>query len=496
MSAKLSSSVLIFLFALSANLIATGARAAVLRAQMPSEPATLDFSLFEDGAALRVLSSIMNGLYVYDDTSHLKPALAEKSEHTGTKWRVSIKPNAKWSDGEPVRARDFIFAIERTLNPASLAKLADVLFVLKGAAAYKKGASKDFATVGVRALGEKELEFETETSIDFLPHILSLPVAWPQREDVQKKNGADWVSHTPTTGVFKIKEWKKDQFLEVERVAKAVGDEVSGVRFLFVQEDAAALGLFENKKADLLFRIPVLEIQRAAKLGKVLKFESPIVSYIAFNQRIYPWTERDARLAVSLAVDRTKAAAATGADDLAAYNWTGISRKIIDGDADRAKKLWKKEWSEKAESLVIAVDSNSKSRSLIESVQGDLKRVLGLNFKIVSRDWKTHIRELTTNTPPVYRFGWLPPFLHPAAALGLFASESANNYTGWKSANFDALLKKLPRDLEKAEKLLLVDDAVVVPLLHATQTVLVVPQLEGFALNKLGYPDWSKIRLK
>src|SRR4051812_26854467 len=101
-----------------------------LRIQLPTEPASLDFSLAEDGSSMRVLSGIMTGL----------DEMAEKIEvlDGGKKYRVRLK-SWKWSDGKPVVAQDFLFAFRRTLSPVTPSKLADLLYFIAGARDFKSG---------------------------------------------------------------------------------------------------------------------------------------------------------------------------------------------------------------------------------------------------------------------------------------------------------------------------------------------------------------------
>src|SRR5450432_3145279 len=90
-----------------------------LRMQIPYEPATLDFSLAEDGVSLRVLSALMTGLVSYDRNYNIKMEIAEKMEKLqgGRKYRFTLRP-WKWSDGKTVTADDFVYSMHRTLDPA------------------------------------------------------------------------------------------------------------------------------------------------------------------------------------------------------------------------------------------------------------------------------------------------------------------------------------------------------------------------------------------
>lgn len=510
--------IVVVVLVLGAYLARRGAKVELGRSfeiQLGTEPVTLDFSLAEDGVSFQVLAAMMEGLFVYDSSNRLKAAIADRcdSSEAGKKWTCVLRGRL-WSDGAPVRARDFAYAIRRALDPATASKLADLLFVIRGAEEFKKGTERDFASVGVRVISDDRIEFDLETPVSYFPHLLALPITFPQREDVVSAAGASWPEKTPVTGPYRIRRWIRDQRVELERNPQYdlfSREAPEGVTFRFVSEEAAALSLYENHRLDLLFKVPSLDVQRLRERGVVKEFPYFATYYIAFDQRQKPWDDVRARRAVAHAIHRKLIVDALASQHLAASSWIphgipGFEDSIgVKSDPESAAAAWAKSRARDQKNVVFGYDSGARNQTVAERIQSDLKEYLGLELKLQMRDWKTHIRDLGNHPAPLFRFGWLSPFVDPYASLMPFASNSPNNYTGWSSSRYDWLLSQIQRLspvdparknlLDSAQRLLLEDDVVVVPIFHYMQTVVVSQRVRSLQINGLGLIDYMGVRL-
>ncbi|MBI2604821.1 MAG: peptide ABC transporter substrate-binding protein [Deltaproteobacteria bacterium] len=496
-----------------------------VRIHLSSEPVTLDFSAAEDGLSMRVLGALMSGLTRYDGENRLINGIAESIERKngGRGFRVRLR-EWKWSDGVPVRAADFVYGIRRTLEPGAVTKLADLLFFIKDALPYKQGKLKDFSKVGVRAPDDRTLEFELESAFGFFPHILSLSMTFPQREDLVAKWGARWPEHMAATGPYRIARWERDQALWLERnphYPDFAADMPSRIEFRVVHDENTAANLLESGKLDLAFRIPALELERFRKTGRVKEFPFFATYYLGFDQRKAPWNLRAARAAVAHAIDRGSLVRALGGGDRAATSWIppevpGANAAAgLKHDVARARAEWKKVPSSKEKSaayskaFVLGFDAAAKNQTAAEKIRADVKDALGIELALRNRDWKTYVRELSADTPPIYRFGLMSLFVDAFAHLFLFESGNPNNYTGWSSGEYDRLLHAIaaidpagagaqPRRqklIDRAQKMLLVDDVVIVPIFHYVQTVAFSKRMKDFRVNGMGLIDFASLRL-
>jgi len=486
-----------------------------LRIQLSSEPVTLDFSLVEDGLGLRVTHALMSGLLRYDHDYKVVSSIASRFEilDGGKRYRFMLAP-WKWSDGKPVTAYDFVYAAKRTLDPGLVSKMADWFFFIKGARDYKRGHLKDFSKVGIRAVSEHIIEYELNEAIGFFPHLMTLPLGYPQREDVVDKYGVAWPEHMVTTGPYRLKSWTHDRSIELERNPHYGGFAANAperVEFRVIPEEATAVSLLEQGGLDVLFKVPTLELNRLSKKGYISSFPFFATYYLGFDQRQKPWSDLSARQAIAYAIDRRAIVDALGGVEIPATSWIargvpGANENIgLSLDRRRAQALAKHAFGKNNE-FVIGTDSSSRNQIVLEQIQSELKKALGLRIKIQPREWKTYVRELSTKPTPFFRFAWLSPFVDPYASLMVFRSDSAHNYTGWKNAEYDKLLDRIAKLddnnrerqelIDRAQRLLVEKNTVVVPIYHYTQTVAVSPRIQGFWVNGTGLIDLMAIRFK
>ncbi len=487
-----------------------------LRMQLPYEPATLDFSLAEDGVSFRVLSAVMTGLVSYDRDYHIKMEIAEKMEKLdgGRKYRFTLRP-WKWSDGKPVTADDFVFAFHRTLDPATNSKLADLLFFVKGARDFKRGRLKDFSKVGIEAVSDEVLEFTLDIPVSFFPHVLTLPVGYPQRADIIAKLGAAWPEHMASTGPYMITRWLHDQRIEVEQNLGYPNFEAGAPAhavFQIIPEEATAVNLFENGRIDVLFKVPSFDMERLRKRGVVHEFPYFATYYIAFDQRQAPWNDRNARLAVAQAINRKLIVDAMGSTEFVASSWIprglpGFNASIgVKHDPVRARENWLKSKGAGMKKTLLGFDTSFRNQTAVERIQADLKEFLGVSVELRNRDWKAYLHELATKPPPMYRFGWLSPLVDAYSNLIVFESGNLNNYTGWSNKEYDQLLRRIAvvepgtperqRLIDRAQRILLEEAVTVVPIFHYSQTLIIDQKIEGFWVNGMGMVDYMKVRVR
>ena len=175
----------------------------VLHAQLPYEPISLDPGLAEDGVSLQVLDNIHEGLVGYDGEGKLQNRIAESYTLSPDRKRYefTLRKEARWSDGQPVRAEDFVTAFQRMLAPDSKCKLAPLFFPIRGS---RKG------ELGVTARQGK-LVIELDRPISYFVHALTLPSVFPIRKDILEANHGIWPDSAPVTGPYRIVQHQMDQ---------------------------------------------------------------------------------------------------------------------------------------------------------------------------------------------------------------------------------------------------------------------------------------------
>ncbi|MGL6169392.1 MAG: peptide ABC transporter substrate-binding protein, partial [Fusobacteriaceae bacterium] len=181
-----------------------------------SDPKTIDPQLTTAIDGSIVSSNIFEGLYAEGDGGALSPAVAESVtiSDDGTKYIFTLRKEAKWSDGKPVIAHDFVYSWKRAINPDTAAEYAYQLYYLKNAEKYYNG-EVGAEEIGVKALDDNTLEVILENATPYFLSLTAFPTYFPLREDIIANN-PHW-AHSPETylgnGPFKLSAWNPKENL-------------------------------------------------------------------------------------------------------------------------------------------------------------------------------------------------------------------------------------------------------------------------------------------
>jgi oligopeptide transport system substrate-binding protein len=466
------------------------APAGELRVHLASEPATVDPSLAEDGASLKILGNTAEGLVGYDGEGRLvsRAAAEWKIAADGRTYTFSLRPDRKWSDGVPLEAAHFVTGIRRTLDPREGARLGQLLEPVQK----------------VEARDSRTLVITLRKKTPYFLKVLSLPIAAPQRQDILDANGGKWPVVAPSASSYFIVERKPEQYWLLRRnpgygVVTAAGSPDT-VRLMIVGEETSALALFEQQRLDILARVPPLEQPRLQKQGVLSVKPFWATFYIGFNARKKPLDQASLRCAIARKVDKAGIVAALGSGETVAESWVppGMEGYFVGsparaGESPRAGVL----------QLKAGFDSNSRNAMIMEKIQADMKKgEAPIELELFNQDWKTYLRELKLNPPEVFRFGWLAAFADPISHLQALTSKNPNNLTGWSNARYDRLVSEIEgmepgvereKKVVEAQRILVAEECAVVPIYHYVQVSAVGPRVKGYAVNGMGVVRWADL---
>jgi oligopeptide transport system substrate-binding protein len=499
----------------------------VLNVQLVNEPVSLDPSLVEDGVAFQVINAVSNGLVGYDGAGVLQKELAEDYavSEDGKTYEFTLRKDALWSDGQPLRARDFVLALRRTLSPKTTSKLAPLYYAIRGAQAYHRGEG-DRGTVpevaknspvpslseslGVSEQGGK-LVIELERRVPYFIQVLALPPAFPLREDVLKSHAGFWPERAPVTGPYQIASHTLGEKIVLTRNPQFWGKAavISTVNLWIVPDETTAMHLFEKGKLDILSRISSLDFPRLKKAGHVHTDPFLATYYLSFNCRKPPFNDRNWRRAVAGAIRRDEITMVLNGGELPALSWIPPG---LEGYVPYESPVplfasavdWAKPRAAQVGAIVASFDSGSRNARVMEKVQQDLKQNLGLRVNLVHYDWRTYVKTIQSDTPPLFRFGWLAPFGDPISHLEVFKTGNLNNYSGCSVPAYDAAVEEIEKmnpgkerelRIKQAEVILTQNEAVVVPLFHYVQNTGVSERVKGFRINPFGIIPFHELTL-
>lgn len=499
---------------------ARGADAALYRRGNGADPETLDPHKTSTVAEATILLDLFEGLTAYDAGGTLVAGAAERwsSSPDGLTWTFALRPDGRWSNGDPVVAEDFAFGLRRMLDPATGAKYANVLFPLRRAEAVNRGALPPGA-LGVAAPDPLtlvvELERPTPYLLELMTHQASTPVHRPSLAafgDAFSRPG-----RLVSNGAYRLEDFSPNDRITAVRnphFREAGSVRIPRVAYIPTPDVAAAVRRYAAGEIESLDDLPADQIRSLrARFGDQVVL-TPALGVLALmvNLRKAPLGDARVRHALSLAIDREFLAEAVwGETMLPAYSFTpdgldnALPPPLMPGRdlsplerEDRAVALLREAGfgpGGRALTVEIRYNTTDNNRNTMVAI-GEMWRALNVATAFVNTDAKTHFAYLRDGGPfDLARMSWIADYSDPQNFL--FLVESGNDgFNSGRYANpaYDALMREAAGtvDLERragilyrAEEMFLAD-LPWIPLLHYRHKHLVSPRLKGMRPNIRG----------
>jgi oligopeptide transport system substrate-binding protein len=485
-----------------------------VRIQFSGEPQSLDPTLTEDGITLRLLAPLMSGLYRYDGNGALLPALAQSHScnPSFTECRVDVRSDLKWSDGKPLQPQDFLTALERATDPAQGSRIVGMLSTVRGVSERLRPRSKEASIppLGVRVDGTS-LVFQFTIPQPEFRHLLTLPVTYPLREDALRDRGHwDYLRDItlPTIGSYRVVDRRRDQWLTYQKNTLAPKGAPEYLVFRMIADEVTGARLFEKGEIDILSRVSDYEVKRYAQAGLLQVNPLPAVIFLGFRLDHPVFSRVENRRAVSAAISRMELQRLVSVKkggwegDRATLGWIppGIEGSFqlneLEGRGWKAElEKFLKVGALGKDSISLRFEQSARNTLLMEKIQADLKTHLKAAVSLDSSDWKTLMRDLRGDLPPLFRFGWIAAYRDPTAMLTPFRSEDSYNFLKLKDPKLDGWILQIQgmspsaerrNLLERIQRYLVVEQAYVVPLLHSSVIHVVSKNIGGFSVLPTG----------
>ena len=486
-----------------------------LRVFHQSEPPTLDWNLNNEGHTNATIVNIMTGLAELDTrfaNLQAKESLAESWTSKDNKtWVFQLRKDVKWTDGQGFQAQQILDSWERLLNPKSAASYAGILFPIKNAQAYNEGKISDFSKVGIRKDNDYQITVELDYPVAYFPSLTAIPPCFPIRKDLIEKFGDQWTSaqNMVSLGAYKLKTWEHDKAIVLERNPTYFGTpaKIPYVLSYMIAELSTALNLFESGKLDAIDELAKSDVKAYADHPSHRSIPVLSFQYYAFNTKKPPFNNLEVRKAFVQSINQDDMVQLGASQDIATRslipeNMLGHNKELgLKTDIAAAKALLAKHYPDlsKFPKASLAINSHDNIRKIAEIIQSQWQQNLNYNMEIESMEWKILIDTLRSNTPSIYRAGWVADYPDPDSFMSLFTSESKNHHTGWKNANYDKLViqARSETDTQKrialyneAQKILL-DDAVILPLFFVSNHKLISNRVKNYPLNSMRTLDFK-----
>lgn len=474
-----------------------------------TEPPTLDPARMTDVVSFQVLQNLMQGLTRLDEQARIQPALAQHWQvlDNGRRYRFTLRPNLRWSDGQPLTTNDFVYAWQRALTPATGSQYASLLFPVKNARAFYAGQLKDFNAVGIQAINSRVLDVTLEHPLAFFLDLMAFPVAMPLRQDRIIQHGAAFTeaAHFVVNGPFRLAQWHHDSHLVLRPNPYYWGPKPTmPVRLVMVPDGNTALGLYDQGQLDYVANVPSVLTGQILKRPDAQRLALNAVYYLGFNVDKPPLSDGRVRQAFAYAVDRDlltrlQNSGQVPISGLIPPEMTGYSANEVGltFHPEKARHLLAQAGYPNGKgfpTVTLAVPNTFEQRREAEVLQWLWKTHLHVDVRIQLMEWKLFLSQLATDPPHLFRLSWFADYPDPDTMVGLFTSASGNNYTGWHHPGYDALVQQAVALTqwsqraplyEQAQRLLLQQETVIVPLYAYTKVWLVQPWVRRLQVNSM-----------
>ncbi|MGD1084700.1 MAG: peptide ABC transporter substrate-binding protein [Verrucomicrobiota bacterium] len=505
-------------------------REGMLRAGNGAEPAGLDPQVETGQPEHNVMMALFEGLVDPDpkDNSPV-PGVAERWDISpdGKVYVFHLRKEARWSNGDPVTARDFLESYHRILMPALGAQYSYMLYPVTNAEAFNLGKITNYDAVGFKAPDDSTF---VVTLSGPTPYLLAMMVhnAWyPVPLSTIKKYGALDDPKNPWTrpenivgnGPFILKEWKINSHILVVRNptfwdAKSV--RLNSIYFVPVDDQNTGERMFRSGQLHTQDQAPPSKVAFYRKNKPGLLADCPMLGtyYYRFNVTKPPLNDKRVRQALAMSIDRRAITEMiTRGGEIPAYCMTppdtaGYTAKAhLKEDPAAARQLLAEAGYPDGRgfpTIEVLFNTLDAHKAIAEALQQMWKKNLNINVTLHNEEWKVYLDSTQRLDYAIARAGWIGDYDDPSSFLELCQTGGGNNETGWGNPEYDRLVQigDSTRDpatrfeaYQKAEAILM-DEMPILPIYFYTSKRLIVPDVKGWYPNLLDVHDYKGVWLE
>ena len=447
----------------------------------------------------------------------------------------TLRDDIFWSDGQPVKAQDFVYSWQRLVNPETAADYGYFLDNIVLNAAEIQAGEKDPSELGVEAVDDKTLKVTLASPCAYFLSMCAFPALMPIRQDVVEASD-NWTdpANIVVNGAYKVTEWVHDSYIKMEKNDKYYDLANLGPDTLIwhlSDSETAILSSYQTGEYQFIDTIPADMIESLKASGDL--FVNPYVGtyYLYLNcSKITDWR---VRAALVLSIDRDNIVEnvtqggqvpatglvasgildsemndfAYGSSELGAiYAWLAKQYPEADletysGRCELAKELYDAavadgSWDPNT-TIVYNFNTSDTHKAIAEACGSDWETVLGLNITLENQEWATYTNGLGEHNFGVARLGWIADYNDAMTYLELLVTGGSYNYGLYSNEAFDKALTDAKAMLPGAERDALMYSAEetlfgeggfpVAPIYYYTQLYCKDASVDNVGFTSLGY---------
>ncbi|WP_426449095.1 peptide ABC transporter substrate-binding protein [Siccibacter colletis] len=494
---------------------ATLAKKQELVRHIKDEPASLDPVKAVGLPEIQVIRDLFEGLVNQDEKGKLIPGVATRWQSNDNRvWTFTLRDNARWSDGTPVTAEDFVYSWQRLVDPkntspfawfAALAGISNAQAIIDGKQTPDK--------LGVKAVNKNTLTVQLDKPVPYFPNLAANFALYPVPKTAIEKSGNDWTKpgNLVGNGAYVLKDRVVNEKLVVVPNthywdnARTV---LQKVTFLPINQESAATKRYLAGDIDITESFPKNLYQKLLKdiPGQVYTPAQLGTYYYAFNTQKGPTADARVRLALSMTIDRRlMAEKVLGTGEKPAWRFTPDVTAGFTPQPSRMEEMSQQELNAEAKTLLKAAgfgpgrplkltllyNTSENHQKIAIAVASMWKKNLGVDVKLQNQEWKTYIDSRNTGNFDVIRASWVGDYNEPSTFLSLLTSTHSGNIARFSDPAYDKVIEQASiettdaarnKDYNEAENII-ASKAPIAPIYQYTNGRLIKPWLKGYPID-------------
>lgn len=489
-----------------------------------TEVATIDPHKSQGVPESHVIRDLLEGLVNQNADGDTIPGVAESWETSDNKtFTFHLRKDAKWSNGDPVTAQDFVYSWQRAVDPATASPYSWYMEYtkMKNAKDIVAG-KKDKSGLGVKATDDHTLVVELDTAVPYFVMMAGHTTMKPVHKATVEKFGDQWTKpeNFVGNGAYVVNNWVVNERLELVRNNEYWDNDktvINKVTYLPIENGVAEMNRFLSGEIDFTSKLPTEHFKRLKKEHpESVSVEGSLCTYYySFNTKKEPFNDVRVRKAISYAIDRNIVAnAILGQGQKPAYFLTPEITAHFNPELPAYGKMTQKERNAEAARLLaeagygkdnplkfsLLYNTDENHKKLAVALGSMWKKTLGLDVTLENQEWKTYLSTKDQGDFEVARAGWCGDYNEASSFLTLMVSSNTTGGQHWGNKEYDALIDKAIKSTSEEERTkiyleaeqLMAKDMPIAPIYQYVRSRLLNPHVGGFPANNAEEKIYTK----
>ncbi|ANS85079.1 Periplasmic murein peptide-binding protein [Vibrio scophthalmi] len=489
-----------------------------------TEVATIDPHKSQGVPESHVIADLLEGLVGQDANGNIIPGVADSWETTDNKtFTFHLRKDAKWSNGDPVTAHDFVYSFQRSVDPMTASPYSWYMEYTKMKNAKDIIAGKaDKSTLGVKALDDQTLVVELDSAVPYFVMMMGHTTTKPVHKATVEKFGDQWTKpeNFVGNGAFVVDKWVVNERLVLKRNEQYWDNDktvLNQVTFLPIENQVTEMNRFLSGEIDFTNELPLEHFKRLSKEHpeSVSVVGNLCTYYYLFNTKKAPFDDVRVRQAVSYTIDRNIVAnAIMGQGQKPAYFLTPEITAGFEPEMPAYGQMSQQERNAEAKRLLeeagygkdnplkfTLLYNTSENHKKVAIALGSMwKKSLGLNVTLENQEWKTYLSTKDSGNFEIARAGWCGDYNEASSFLTLMKSGNTTGGIHYDSKAYDDLMERAITSTSEEERKalyseaekLMAKDMPIAPIYQYVKSRLLSPKVGGFPANNPEEKIYSK----